>query len=159
MYSSIGDTLSRSAARFKTTDFARWFVRLSAIAILVFAFLPPKAKAGSVSTDFDPSQTLPGTLYGTAATSSTGGDPNGTGTCLQFDTGNGQSGLLVLNELDPGLEVQSFVANFSLMMGNNSGALRGDGFSFSFVPGPQVPQATFSRTYLEPVPKERFSAG
>src|SRR5690349_7171589 len=101
-------------------DLARWFVRFSATTLLGFAWLVPKANAGSVTTDFDPNQTLPGIVYGTAATSSTGGDPNGTGTCLQFDTGNGESGLLVLNELDPGLEVQSFVANFDLLMGNGS---------------------------------------
>jgi hypothetical protein len=131
-----------------TIDLVRWFVRLSVITVLGFARLLPNAKAGSVATDFDPNQTLPGTVYGTAATSSTGGDPTGTGTCLQFDTGNGESGLLVLNELDSGLEVQAFVANFDLLMGNGGGALHGDGFSFSFVPGPEVPQATFSRPYL-----------
>ena len=130
-------------------DLARWFVRLGVITVLSFAWLPPKVKAGSVTASFDPSQTLPGTVYGTAAASSTGGDPNGTGSCLQFDTGNGQSGLLVLNELDPGLAIQSFVASFDLLMGNVSGgALHGDGFSFSFVPGPEVPQGTFPLPYL-----------
>src|ERR1700676_1359445 len=98
-----------------TIDLGPWLMRLSAITVLCFVSLPPKAKAGTVTTGFDPNQSLPGTVYGTAATPSTGGDPNGTGTCLQFDTANGESGLLVLNELDPGLEVQSFVANFDLL--------------------------------------------
>ncbi len=142
------NTLSRGA-RFKTINLAHSCARVSAMMVLGLAWLLPNAKAGSVSTDFDPNQPLPGTVYGTAAASSTGGDPNGTGTCLQFDTGNGESGLLVLNELDPGLEVQGFVANFDLLMGNTTGgALHGDGFSFSFVPGSEVPQATFSRPYL-----------
>jgi len=143
-----GDTLSRFAARFKTISLAGGFVRRSAFTVLVLACLVSKAKGGTVSSDFDPNQVLPGTLYGAAATSSTGGHPNGTGTCLQFDTANGEGGLLVVNELDHGLEVQSFAANFDLLMGNGSGALHGDGFSFSFVPGPEVPQATFSRPYL-----------
>ncbi len=139
---SSGGAPSRSLAR---------FVRRRALAALLLAGLLPEARGGSVSTAFDPNQSLPGTVYGTAATSSTGGDPNGTGTCLQFDTGNGESGLLVLNELDPGLEVRGFVANFDLLMGNtNNGALHGDGFSFSFVPGPQVPQVPFARPYLGP---------
>ena len=126
----------------------RRLLSLIGVTALLFALLPPKARAGSVSTDFDPNQTLPGILFGTAATSATGGDPNGTGTCLQFNTGNGESGLLVLNELDPGQAVQGFVADFNLMMGNSGSALHGNGFSFSFVPGPEVPQGTFSRPYL-----------
>ena len=136
-----------------TFDIVRWFVRCSAITALVFAFvfasLAPKAKAGSVTTDFDPNQTTTGTVYGTAALSSTGGEPNGTGTCLQFDTANSESGLYVLNELDPGEEVQGFVANFDITTGNtNLGATHGDGFSFSFVPGPEVPVGTLSRPPL-----------
>jgi hypothetical protein len=116
---------------------APWYFRLSAITSLVLGCLLPITKAGTVSTDFDPSQTLPGTVYGSAATSATGGEPNGTGTCLQFDTLAGQSGFFLLNELDPGEQVQGFTANFNLMTGNtNLGANHGDGFSFSFIPGP-----------------------
>ena len=115
---------------------------------LSLAFLLPRSEAGSLATDFDPSQTLPAVLYGSATTSPTGGAPNGTGTCLQFDTANGPSGLLVLDVVDPGLRVQGFVASFDLLMGNNGSALHGNGFSFSFVPAAEVPQAEFPRPYL-----------
>ena len=112
------------------------------------AFLIPRSEAGSLATDFDPSQTLPGILYGSAATSPNGGAPNGTATSLQFDTLNGQTGLFVVDEVDPGLQVESFVASFDLLMGNNGSALHGNGFSISFVPAAEVPQAEFPRPYL-----------
>jgi hypothetical protein len=122
---------------------------LRAIAAISLIWCVPHAQAGTISTDFDPSQTVPGTVYGSAATSSTGGAPNGTGPCLQFDTQNGESGLFVLKEVDPGLEVEGFAASFDLLMGGSgNSALHGNGFSFSFVPTAEVPQTTLPQAFL-----------
>jgi hypothetical protein len=94
---------------------------------LILGCLSPQAKGESVSTIFHPSRELPGTVYGTAATASTGGDPSGTGTCLQFDTDNGQSGLLVLDELDSGREVQSFAVGWlNALLDSSPGASHND---------------------------------
>ncbi len=129
--------------------------RLIAIFALSVTFLVPRSKAGSLATDFDPSQTLPGVLYGSAATSPNGGAPNGTGTCLQFDTQNGQTGLFVVNEVDPRICTggklrlrRSTCSPWVITFGSRP--FHGNGFSFQLCTeaAAEVPQAEFPRPYL-----------
>ncbi|MGH7969755.1 MAG: hypothetical protein ACREIC_13605, partial [Limisphaerales bacterium] len=55
---------------------------------------------------------------------------------------------MVVNEMDPGLQVQGFVAAFDLLMGNSEGsALHGDGFNLSFVPAAEIPQDVLPRAF------------
>ncbi len=60
-----------------------------------------------------------------------------------MNTANGQAGFLILDDLDGGQPVGSFVATFNLRTGSDtSTVLHGDGLSFSF--GPDIPDDTFA---------------
>ena len=60
-----------------------------------------------------------------------------------MNTANGQAGFLVLDDLDGGQAVGSFVATFNLRTGSDtSTVLHGDGLSFSF--GPDIPDEAFA---------------
>lgn len=112
-----------------------------ALLAVLLAVLPQAAKAGNISLGFDPADTVPGTLYGTAAVDDSGGI-GGSG-ALKLNTANGQAGFLVLDDLDGGQTVGSFLATFNLRTGSaTSTVLHGDGVSFSF--GPDIPDDTFA---------------
>lgn len=103
--------------------------------------LSPRAEAGTLSTGFGPADVIPGTLYGSAIVDVSGGV--GDSGVLKMNTANGQAGFLVLDDLDGGQAVGSFVATFNLRTGSDtSTVLHGDGFSFSF--GPDIPDETFT---------------
>ena len=99
------------------------------------------AMAGSFATGFEPTDPTPGTLYGLAMTDSSGGVTNSG--VLKMNTSNGQAGFLVLDDLDAGQAVGSFVATFDLRTGSDtSPILHGDGISFNFAP--DIPDGPFA---------------
>ncbi len=128
---------------------AAWLARTVGLA-LILGCLSPRAQAGSLTLGFEPTDTIPGTLYGTAATDVTGG-VGGPGV-LKMNTANGQAGFLVLDDLDNGQPVGSFVAKFDLRTGSDtSTVLHGDGISFNF--GPDIPDGVFN------LPEEGIGSG
>ena len=119
-------------------------------ALLALAVMPQNGLSASFTTGFDPDVGLPGNLYGKAVLDPSGGTADGA--ALKLTQANGDAGALVLEDLDGGLPIGSFAANFKLRMGNDSSSPpQGDGFSFSF--GPEIPDAVF------PFPEEGAGTG
>jgi len=101
----------------------------------------PDTQAGTLSVGFEPADPVPGALHGAATVDTTGG--TGNSGVLKLNTANGQAGFLVLDDLDGGQAVGSFVATFNLRTGSDtSPILHGDGLSFNF--GPDIPDDTFA---------------
>jgi len=120
-----------------------------ALAVILFCSLHP-ARAGSISIGFEPADSIPGTLYGTATVDVSGGASDSG--VLKMNTANGQAGFLVLDDLDGGQAVGSFLATFSLRTGSDtSTVLHGDGFSFNF--GSDIPDDSFA------LPEEGIGSG
>ncbi|MBI5383836.1 MAG: HYR domain-containing protein [Verrucomicrobia bacterium] len=71
-----------------------------------------------------------GSLYGSAYITSVPGVAN-SGTLHLTDAANSQAGSFVLNQLTPGVAVETFNASFKLRIGNGT-ADAADGFSFNF---------------------------
>ncbi len=98
--------------------------------ILLFAsvIVAVNAQAGSFVADFNSGTPTNATLYGAAVVSTNGGYGN-TG-CLKLTTAvANQSGSIVINDLDAGQPIASFIATFKALVGGGTGA---DGFSFNF---------------------------
>ena len=138
-FDSIDATAQRAKRLWQCPGRSIQPIRLASILALVFTF--HRAVAGAFSTGFEPTDPSPGTLYGLAATDSTGGVTNSG--VLKMDTANGQAGFLVLDDLDAGQTVGSFVATFDLRTGSDtSPILHGDGISFNFAP--DIPDGPFN---------------
>lgn len=124
-------------------------IRVATFVIAVASF-SRALEAGTITIGFEPTDTIPGSLYGSAAVDPSGGTSNSG--VLKMNTANAQSGFLVLNDLDAGQAVGSFVASFNLRMGSDtSPILHGDGLSFNF--GPDIPDDVF------PFPEEGIGNG
>ncbi len=116
----------------------------------VVGVLSSTTHAGSIDLSFDPDAGVPGVLYGKALLDATGG--TGDGPVLKLTQANGDAGSFVIDELDSGFSVGSFLATFKLRMGNDTASPpQGDGFSFSF--GPDIPDSLF------PLPEEGVGSG
>jgi hypothetical protein len=103
-------------------------------------FCLSRANAGSLTLGFEARDSVPGAFYGSAAVDTAGGI--GDSGVLRLTVGNGQAGFLVLDDLDAGQPVGSFVATFDLRLGSDtSPVLHGDGLSFNFAP--DIPDDVF----------------
>ncbi len=101
------------------------FAVISCCCVLASASL---GSAGSFVSDFNSGLPAGATLYGNAAVGATGGYTNSG--CLKLVNAEAsQSGSAVLNDLDPGVEVNGLLARFKAYVGGGSSA---DGFSFNF---------------------------
>jgi hypothetical protein len=102
--------------------------------ILTFALLAQciSTEAGSFFSDFESGFPSGSTLYGSAAVVPSGGFTNSGYLSLTTPSPGGQSGSIILSDLDAGTPVVSFTAAYKVLIGSfGNGA---DGMSFNFAP-------------------------
>ena len=87
-------------------------------------------RAGSFSSDFNSGLPPGANVFGNALVDSIGGVGDSGVLKLTTATGN-QTGSFIIEDLDPGLRVWSFLATFKVRMGGGT-ATPADGFSFNF---------------------------
>jgi hypothetical protein len=121
----------------KITFSSTRFVILTAGCALTFAGV---ARGGSFSANFDDGAVpLGSSIYGDAATAINGGVGD-SGVLMLTTAAFNQTGSFIIDDLDPGSRIASFVATFSLRMGGGT-ATPGDGFSFNFAT--DLPNSSF----------------
>ncbi|MDQ6630777.1 MAG: PA14 domain-containing protein [Verrucomicrobiota bacterium] len=114
---------------------------LSLLPLFIFCFGTLfSAQAGTFSSDFNSGLPVGATNYGNATVAATGGFTN-SGVLKLTTAVGGQVGSFVINDLDAGQPIQSFVATFKVLIGGGSAA---DGFSFNFAN--DLPDAAFGET-------------
>src|SRR5436190_10557525 len=106
---------------------ARPLVHAAFVSVLIL--LPGLARAASFSTDWNSGTPAGVNVYGNAIVDATGGVGDSGVLKLTPNISN-QQGAMILDDLDPGDRIGSFVATFKLLI--NSAAVPGDGFSFNF---------------------------
>src|SRR5438876_12365584 len=94
-----------------------------------FLLLPILSQAGTFATDFNSGTPSGVTLFGNAFVDTAGG-VGGTGVLKMTTNTPNEQAAIILDDLDSGNRVGSFVATFKLLL--NSTTIPGDGFSFNF---------------------------
>ncbi len=109
------------------------------VVTILSVFFAAGAWAGSFSTDFESG--LPGgaNVYGNAFVDTSGGVSN-SGVLKLTTAANNQEGSLVLNDLDSGARIASFLVTFQMLVGGGT-PVPADGFSFNFAS--DLPAAVF----------------
>jgi hypothetical protein len=103
---------------------------LSSTIFSLLLLIPGSVHAGSFSSDFNSGAPAGATSYGNALVDTSGGVGD-TGVLKLTPAAVSQQGSFIIDDLDPGQRISSFLATFRVRMGGGSPS-PGDGMSFNF---------------------------